>query len=372
MMMKMRQLLQTALRLFQIILLAIILLPAESFPQSREIIFPDNEPVKNREKLSAFKSEHTGEFDSVEKTESPAIKSEEVKDKRVSIEQDEAEPTILKSPDLEDSEQFTTIRGKGRETGKDFDETKNNSRFKERFRWKPAPIQFPEYSGKKPEEITTYDQTTDPSQFGKNFHWKPALIQSGIFLGIKHGVRLFQRKTYRELGGPFFRDWGNSIKNLRGWNDGDSPFTNNFAHPLQGGVTGRIFVNNSDRAKKLEFGKSKDYWESRFKAFVWSTAWSTQFEFGPFSEATIGNVGLRQKNGHSTMAWTDLVLTPVVGTAVLIEEDMIDRFILKNWLERKNNYRLTTRIKILRSVLTPTTTFTNLLRGKVPWKRNTR
>lgn len=203
------------------------------------------------------------------------------------------------------------------------------------------------------------------------FHWKPALAQSGLFLGIKHGVRLFQKKTYRELGGPFFRDWGNSIKNLRGWNDGDSPFTNNFAHPLQGGVTGWIFINNSDHAKRQKFGKSKEYWKSRFKVMAWSAVWSTQFEFGPISEATIGNVGLRPKNGHSTMAWTDLVMTPTVGTAIVIGEDMVDKYILKNWIELGSK-GVTTRVKILRSLLTPTASFSNLLRGKYPWKRDTR
>lgn len=203
------------------------------------------------------------------------------------------------------------------------------------------------------------------------FHWKPALMQSGLFLGIKHGTRLFQKKTQRELGGPFFKDWGKSIRNLRGWNDGDSPFTNNFAHPLQGSVTGWIFINNSDRAKRQEFGRSKEYWKSRLKALAWSTAWSTQFEFGPVSEATIGNVGLREKNGHSTMAWTDLVLTPTVGTAFVIQEDIVDKYLLRNWIERKSK-GVTTKVKILRSVLTPTASFSNLLRGKYPWRRDNR
>lgn len=214
-------------------------------------------------------------------------------------------------------------------------------------------------------------KSTPDDDNDEKFHWKPALAQSSLFLGIKHGVRLFQKKTYRELDGPFFRDWRNSIKNLRGWNDGDSPFTNNFAHPLQGSVTGWIFINNSDRAKRQEFGKSREYWKSRFKALAWSTVWSTQFEFGPISEATIGNVGLRQKNGHSTAAWTDLVLTPVVGTAIVVEEDIVDKYILKNWIERKSN-GVTTRVKVLRSLLTPTASFSNLLRGRYPWKRETR
>lgn len=204
----------------------------------------------------------------------------------------------------------------------------------------------------------------------ENFHWKPALIQSGIFLGIQHGFRMTQDKTTRELGGPFFRDWGRSIRNLRGWGDGDGIFTNYVAHPLQGAATGRIFVNNSDFAKKQEFGKSKAYWESRFKAMAWSAVWSAQFELGPVSEASIGNVGLNKVRGHSTMAYVDLVVTPVVGTGVLIGEDAIDKYVLKNWLERKVGDKNT--LKLLRSVLTPTTSVTNLLRGKMPWKRDNR
>lgn len=203
------------------------------------------------------------------------------------------------------------------------------------------------------------------------FNWKGAMIQSGLFLGIKHGTRLLQKKTQRELGGPFFRDWGRSVKNLRGWNDGDSPFTNNIAHPLQGSVTGWIFINNSDHAKRQEFGKSKEYWKSRLKAFAWSTIWSTQFEFGPVSEASIGNVGLREKNGHSTMAWTDLVLTPTVGTAFVVLEDIVDKHLLRNRIESKSK-RTTLKVKILRSLLTPTASFSNLLRGKYPWKRDNR
>lgn len=202
------------------------------------------------------------------------------------------------------------------------------------------------------------------------FNWTGALAQSFIFLGIQHSFRLTQSRTQRELGGPFFKDWVRSVKHLRGWDDGDSAPINYIAHPLQGGVTGRIFVNNSKIARDAKFGSS-DYWESRLKAFVWSAAWSTQFELGPFSEASIGNVGLHMKNGKSPMAFVDLVITPTTGTGVVILEDAVDNYILKNWLERKfqsNSFV----VKIFRSLLTPTTAFSNILRGKVPWKRNDR
>jgi hypothetical protein len=211
-----------------------------------------------------------------------------------------------------------------------------------------------------------------PSQINgkEKFHWKYALIESGVFLGFQHGFRLLQEKTRRELDGPFFRDWANSVKNLRGWEDSDNLFTNYIAHPGQGAITGRIFINNSDRAKKQEFGKSKKYWESRLKAMVWSAVWSTQFELGPISEATIGNVGLREKNGHSTMAYVDLVMTPVAGTGLLIAEDAVDKYFLRNWLEKKTTNKFV--IRISRSLFNPTTSIANMLRLKSPWWRDNR
>lgn len=205
----------------------------------------------------------------------------------------------------------------------------------------------------------------------EKFHWKPALIQSGIFLGIQHGARLTQIKTRRQLPGPFFGDWFKSVKGLRGWRDGDTHFINYVAHPLQGGLTGRIYVNNSDVAKQEEFGNSKRYWQTRLKAMAWSAFWSTQFELGPISEASIGNVGLYPREDYSQMSYKDLVVTPTLGTAVVVGEDAIDKYILKNWIERDSR-KVTYFIKFMRSILTPTTSFANILRGKPPWKRDDR
>lgn len=213
----------------------------------------------------------------------------------------------------------------------------------------------------------------DPAQKNKDkFHWKPALKQSLLFLGLQHATRIStQRRTNRELGGPFFRDWFKSIEGLRGWEDGDNIFVNYVAHPLQGGLTGRIFINNSDKAKRQEFGKSKEYWQSRLKTMAWSAAWSTQFEIGPISEASLGNLGLRQ-NSHYKSTYLDLIITPTIGTGVIIGEDAVDKYILKNWLEKKNGYQVTNKIRIWRSILTPSISFANLLRWQVPWKRNDR
>jgi hypothetical protein len=221
--------------------------------------------------------------------------------------------------------------------------------------------------GAEADETDLADDSINPKE---KFHWKSALAQSMAFLAFQHSFRMTQEKTRDGLhGGPFFRDWGQSIKNIRTWRDGDNFVTNYIGHPMQGSFTGRIFVNNSDRAKKQEFGSSKEYWRSRAKALLWSAVWSTQFEIGPVSEATIGRVGLTRENGYCTMAYVDLVITPVMGTAFLVGEDAIDKYFLKNWVEKSNNKF---KIKLLRSFATPTTSIANLIRLKPPWKRDNR
>ncbi len=223
----------------------------------------------------------------------------------------------------------------------------------------------------KTNETPTVDATESRPEYSTKFKWKPALIQSGLFLAMQHGMRLFEINTRTELDGPFFRDWKESVKGLRGWDDGGKFFTNYIAHPLQGSVTGRIFVNNSPKAQMTEIGRSKAYWVSRMKAFAWSAVWSTQFELGPISEANIGNVGQRPRvDGKSKMTYGDLVITPVGGTGMLIAEDAIDKYILRNFLETRINNRLA--VKILRTAFTPMTALANLLRFRLPWYRDDR
>jgi hypothetical protein len=82
----------------------------------------------------------------------------------------------------------------------------------------------------------------------------------------------------------FLDDYVQSVKALRGWEDGGRFFTNYIAHPMQGSFVGFIQVQNDPKGMKQRFGGSGDYWRSRMKAMAWSAAWSTQFEIGPISQ----------------------------------------------------------------------------------------
>jgi len=196
----------------------------------------------------------------------------------------------------------------------------------------------------------------------RGFRWKSAIRESLRFLAIEHGFRLLQRKTRRELRGPFFRDYKSSVKNLKGWGDGDSKFTNYYAHPMQGAVAGYIQIQNDPRGRGQEFGRSKNYWHSRLKASAWAGGYSTQFELGPMSEATIGNVGKRV----GTAGFSDLIVTPVGGLGMMVLEDALERFVL-----RRLDSSTTSRKKrgFYRTLLNPTRTFAGILRGRFPWQR---
>jgi hypothetical protein len=116
--------------------------------------------------------------------------------------------------------------------------------------------------------------------------------------------------------------------------------------------------------------KNKEYWKSRLKAFGWSAAWSTQFELGPLSEASLGNVGLKpNRTSRHPMGYVDLVMTPVLGAAWLIGEDLLDRYLIR-FLERKIPNRTVTII--FRGLLNPSRSFANIHRGRWFWRREDR
>ncbi len=201
----------------------------------------------------------------------------------------------------------------------------------------------------------TVDVTAD-----RGFQWRPAIYQSFMMMAIQHGYALgFQEKTRRALKGPFFRDYWDSVKALKGWDDGNKFFTNYIAHPMQGALTGFIYLQNQPRTKIQRFGMSKEYWHDRLIAFAWSTAWSTQWELGPISQSSIGNVGL-----YGGMGYVDLVITPTVGTAWLVSEEALDRYVISKWETRSWTMKV-----LARMFLNPMRTIANLLRFQVPWYR---
>lgn len=197
---------------------------------------------------------------------------------------------------------------------------------------------------------------------GADFRLSAASSQAFGFTVFQHVVRLREAKTRRELGGAFLQDWMKSVSNTgRTWHDGGKFFTNYVAHPMGGAVYAHIYRHNDLGRKRLEIGEP-GYGGMVTRAMVFSAVVSAQFELGPISEASIGNVGMRNA---TKMAWVDIVITPVLGTAWMVGEDVLDERLLKQ-MDGANTVLRNT----LRFVLNPARSGANLSRRKWPWFRD--
>ena len=208
---------------------------------------------------------------------------------------------------------------------------------------------------------TTIAGTSNQDHPDEGFKLGAATAQAFGFTVFQHLVRLREKRTRQELGGAFFRDWLKAVSHTgRNWNDGNKFFTNYVAHPMGGAIYADIYRQNNPRERRLEVGDA-GYGRMLARAMLFSSIVSTQFEIGPVSEASIGNVGMRNPR---KMAWGDLVVTPVLGTVWMLGEDVIDQGILK----RMDGTNIVLR-NTVRFFLNPARTSANLSRGKWPWYR---
>jgi hypothetical protein len=192
-----------------------------------------------------------------------------------------------------------------------------------------------------------------------------AFVDSFRLLLMEHAGRIaFQPKTRRELGGNFWSDYRRSVRMPGQWADAYAWWVNYIGHPIHGAAAGYIWLDH-ERDAPSEFGLNRRYWASRARAMAWSTGYSLQFEIGPISEASIGNVGLRPE----TTGWVDHVVTPTGAFGLIVAEDAVDRFLVK-WIEAHTKNRLLRGT--IRLVLNPGRSFSNSASGRAPWYRDGR
>ena len=220
-------------------------------------------------------------------------------------------------------------------------------------------------------------------QSGK-FNLKAAFWQSFGENIFYHAWRISSDPGMRSnlLHKPFFHDWFASYKgyNMHRWGDGDDFVVNDVGHPLEGAVFARTFLQNSPNSQ-VPIGKNSRYWTSRLKATAWAAAWSVQLEIGPISETSLGNQGgftylpgcgiytscvndpKFHKPPNNNTGWTDFVVTPLVGTAWIMGEDTIDKYIVTPVAV---NHRILGG-RVLRAALEPSRSFAAVFAGKFPW-----
>jgi hypothetical protein len=228
-----------------------------------------------------------------------------------------------------------------------------------------------------------------PFKKKEGFHWHRALSESFTFLVIEQAyvVHTDFNWVVSENGVPFNHFWRDYKQSLSrwvhsGWNDGDPNWFGYVGHPIQGALTGFIQIQNDPQGEKLEFSKTKAYWWSRFKATLWNTAYSMQWNLGPFSEPTVEKYGTKTRppwNFNGTypcsrhcvtgLGQIDIVMTPLGGAGWLIGEDFLDKKIVRG-VEGATQNRLL--IDTARCALNPIRGGANILHGKRPWYRASR
>jgi hypothetical protein len=168
---------------------------------------------------------------------------------------------------------------------------------------------------------------------------------------------------------------------MRRWNDGDSFVVNYVGHPMQGAISGYIEIQNDPKGRDLQISATSAYWKSRWKAFLWATAFSIHSEISPLGEAGIGNEGgwtypldcpapcdtSKVHQYTNNTGWVDFIITPTVGMLWIFAEDTLDRYV-SDRVAGGDRSRWTNRI--IRSTLNPGRSAANLARGKVTWYRD--
>jgi len=196
--------------------------------------------------------------------------------------------------------------------------------------------------------------------------WRPLLRESLLLLGVMHAYRIGTESSTRDSfsNNPVL-GYFDSLGSMHGWSDGDGLYENYLGHPMQGAVTGYVWTRNDPRYYHVEFGRNRDYWRSRLRAYAYSWAFSVQFEIGPLSEASVGQI----QSACCAYGFVDHVITPNGGLAWMIGEDALDRFLVRRIEDRTTS--VTKRI-FARIALNPPLAFANVMAFKKPWHRENR
>jgi hypothetical protein len=241
---------------------------------------------------------------------------------------------------------------------------------------------------KKPQAKPVQFNFDGTSEEKPGYHWKGLLLQSLEFNTIENAFRLQQDDVLRSLTAnkPFWHDWLASVKqfNMHRWNDGDDFLVNYIGHPLQGSVAAFIEIQNSPTQSRIRWNEP-GYWDSRWRAFLWTTLFSTHSEISPLGEAGLGSEGgytydvkcilhcndtTHPSSGKYTnnTGWVDFIVTPTAGMLWLVGEDVIDKEISDRIADHASPNAA--YAKVIRGALNPSRTFANALRGRKPWYRD--
>lgn len=235
---------------------------------------------------------------------------------------------------------------------------------------------------------STFDPNAQPAPgYMEKYQWRGLIWQTVEFNVIENGFRVSADHVMRDTLAhrPFWHNYWASMNQfqMRRWNDGDTFIVNYIGHSIHGAVASYLEIQNSPTQRRLEWG-DQGYARSRFKGFLWATAFSTASEISPVGEPGVGNEGgftygrdCQYKCNSSNFqtgdkytnntGWVDFIVTPTAGAVWVTTEDLIDKY-LTDGLVQKHPDRFWPLL--MRGGLTPVRSFDNMLRWHVPWYRD--
>jgi len=196
--------------------------------------------------------------------------------------------------------------------------------------------------------------------------WGSLLKHELLFLAVMHSYRIATEAGTREaLGNPFWSGYLKALGSLHGWSDGDGYYETYLGHPIQGATSGYMWVHHDPKYRVVEFGKNRDYWMGRLRAYAWSFAESEQFKVGLISEASIGQVS----RYCCAYGFNDHVITPNGGLVWIVVGDAVDRYVVRKIEDDTSSVPL----RILARVgLNPPLAMANVMDLNPPWHRENR
>jgi len=196
---------------------------------------------------------------------------------------------------------------------------------------------------------------------------KQVTLRKMILYGLQltfyeHVMRVAtQDFTRQQLKGEFWHEYVDSVHVPDKWNDKDSWQVNYIGHAISGGAYTRIWMDQREPRNPT----TSQYVKSIGKALIYTTLFSIQYEMGPMSEASIGNVGI---NPHD-LGWNDYIWTPIGGVLWTMGEDAIDKYAL-TWVEKHVPFMMAKAAA--RMIANPSRMLANIGQNRTPWSRKDR
>jgi hypothetical protein len=127
---------------------------------------------------------------------------------------------------------------------------------------------------------------------------------------------------------------------------------------MSGGAFARIWMVQREPRTTT----APQYFKALGRALIFTSICSIQYEMGPMSEASIGNVGLNPDD----LGWNDYIWTPVGGVLWTMAEDAIDKYAL-TWIDKHVPFMMAKAAA--RMIFNPSRMLANIGMNRPPWSR---